>query len=173
MRFRKLRIAWSVAWAIACVLLIVLWVRSYLLFDQFIRRRATTDYVAFTSFQGRFVIGMSNDPELQWVFKQRWSRRAFRTSDWDAALSGPVAFFPATTNPQVSKLIHWPRYDSRPFLGPGNYTEFVLPYWLISLSVGAIATLPWLRWPQRFSLRTLLIATTLVAVVLGLIVAVL
>ncbi len=31
----------------------------------------------------------------------------------------------------------------------------------------ALAALPWLRW--RFSLRTLLIATTLVAVVLGLI----
>jgi hypothetical protein len=29
MRFRKLRIAWSVAWGILCLLLIALWVRSY------------------------------------------------------------------------------------------------------------------------------------------------
>src|SRR4051812_22362745 len=29
MRFRKLRVAWSVFWGVACVLLIVLWVRSY------------------------------------------------------------------------------------------------------------------------------------------------
>src|SRR5690349_1139434 len=29
MRFRKLRFAWSVMWGLACVLLIVLWVRSY------------------------------------------------------------------------------------------------------------------------------------------------
>jgi hypothetical protein len=29
MRYRKLRIAWSVGCAIACVLLCVLWVRSY------------------------------------------------------------------------------------------------------------------------------------------------
>ena len=29
MRFRKLRIAWSVFWGLAAVLLIVLWVRSY------------------------------------------------------------------------------------------------------------------------------------------------
>jgi hypothetical protein len=29
MRLRKLRIAWSVGWGLACVLLIVLWVRSY------------------------------------------------------------------------------------------------------------------------------------------------
>src|SRR5690348_8525325 len=29
MRFRKLRIAWSVVWGLAAVLLIVFWVRSY------------------------------------------------------------------------------------------------------------------------------------------------
>src|SRR4051812_39579519 len=29
LRFRKSRIAWSVFWGLACVLLIVLWVRSY------------------------------------------------------------------------------------------------------------------------------------------------
>src|SRR6478672_8285240 len=34
MRFRKLRIAWSVACGIACVLLIVLWVRSYWRFNR-------------------------------------------------------------------------------------------------------------------------------------------
>jgi hypothetical protein len=34
MRFRKLRIAWSVACAIACVLLIALWVRSYWAVDK-------------------------------------------------------------------------------------------------------------------------------------------
>jgi hypothetical protein len=43
----------------------------------------------------------------------------------------------------------------------------VLPYPLIVVLVTAIAAAPWIRW--RFSLRTLLIATTLVAVVLGLI----
>src|SRR4051794_10959899 len=35
MRFRKLRIAWSVMCLIACVLLIVLWVRSYWWADVF------------------------------------------------------------------------------------------------------------------------------------------
>ena len=36
MRFRKLRIAWSVACGIACVLLIVLWVRSHWLWDSLV-----------------------------------------------------------------------------------------------------------------------------------------
>jgi hypothetical protein len=40
-----------------------------------------------------------------------------------------------------------------------------IPYWPIALVVSVAATLPWI--PRRFSLRTLLIATTLVAVVLG------
>src|SRR5262245_8875502 len=35
MRFRKLRIAWSVVWGVAAVLLLVLWVRSYWRLDEF------------------------------------------------------------------------------------------------------------------------------------------
>ena len=44
----------------------------------------------------------------------------------------------------------------------------VVPIWILVVSSAALAVLPWLRW--RFSLRTLLIATTLVAVGLGVIV---
>src|SRR4051794_37994418 len=33
MKYRKLRIAWSVFWGVACVLLIALWVRSYSIGD--------------------------------------------------------------------------------------------------------------------------------------------
>jgi len=44
-----------------------------------------------------------------------------------------------------------------------------IPYWLLLLGTAALAALPWLRW--RFSLRTLLIATTLVAMAVALIMA--
>ena len=43
-----------------------------------------------------------------------------------------------------------------------------IPFWLPTLFVGVLAGVPWLRY--RFSLRTLLIATTLIAMVLGVIV---
>ena len=43
-----------------------------------------------------------------------------------------------------------------------------VPHWFLAILLASIATAPWLRW--RFSLRTLLIATTLVAVVLAIIV---
>jgi hypothetical protein len=59
-------------------------------------------------------------------------------------------------------------------LSPANFEliaiggGIALPYWLLVITFAATTTLPWLRW--RFSLRTLLIATTLVAIVLGLVV---
>ena len=50
-----------------------------------------------------------------------------------------------------------------------RYSLWVIPYWFPAFVCGIAAVLPWWRrttW--SFSLRTLLIATTLVAVVLGL-----
>jgi hypothetical protein len=46
----------------------------------------------------------------------------------------------------------------------------VTPHWFwvsVSLSIGAF---PWIHWSKRFSLRTLLIATTLVALGLGVVI---
>jgi hypothetical protein len=45
-----------------------------------------------------------------------------------------------------------------------------VPYWFIVLVTAAFSVAPWIQWSKRFSLRTLLIAMTLVAVVLGLVV---
>jgi hypothetical protein len=42
-----------------------------------------------------------------------------------------------------------------------------LPHWFVALLFAALAALPWIR--PTFSLRTLLIATTLIAVLLGLV----
>ena len=106
--FRKLRIAWSVAWGIAAVLLIALWVRSYG-HDDFLVKTASPGFPILESSEGRFTYFPS----------------------------------PSTTSSDV-------------------------PYWLPVVTFTALATAPWLRrisW--RFSLRTLLIATTLVGVGLG------
>ena len=148
MRFRKLRIAWSVLCGIACVLLIVLWVRSYWWWDTV--QGPLLDGVQFSagSHHGRLAIGtdafeIAQSTELgatkcaivlrnSRYFKQDYSIGfAFFHSDGSWAIHIPHWF-------AIDGLAH----SSRPH--------------------------PWLRW--RFSLRTLLIATTLVAVVLGLIV---
>jgi hypothetical protein len=44
------------------------------------------------------------------------------------------------------------------------------PTWLLVILIGSIAAVPWIRWSWRFSLRTMLIVTTLVAMALGFIV---
>ena len=52
----------------------------------------------------------------------------------------------------------------------GWWLDVTVPISFIALVVGTCAAIPWIGWSNRFSLRTLLIATTLVAVVLGAIV---
>jgi len=47
--------------------------------------------------------------------------------------------------------------------------DVVIPYWTLTLLAAIFAAVPWISWKKRFSLRTLLIATTLVAVALGVI----
>ncbi len=62
MRFRKLRIAWSVGCGVLCLLLIVLWVRSYWRLDVWVRNnnltstivRADTGLITFS--QSKFQI---------------------------------------------------------------------------------------------------------------------
>jgi hypothetical protein len=43
----------------------------------------------------------------------------------------------------------------------------VIPCWMPVVFMGTLATIPWIPWSRRYSLRTLLILTTLVAVLLG------
>ena len=66
MRFRKLRIAWSVGWGIACVLLIVLWVRSYWWVDMLSASHAETTCSRFDSRQGR-VAFLRNDHRIMTI----------------------------------------------------------------------------------------------------------
>jgi hypothetical protein len=47
----------------------------------------------------------------------------------------------------------------------------IIPAWLVVLLAAAVAAAPWFRWTGRFSLRSMLVATALVAAVLGILVA--
>jgi hypothetical protein len=48
-----------------------------------------------------------------------------------------------------------------------NGWYLLLPHWFLALFCATLAAAAWIPWPARFGLRTLLIATTLVAVALG------
>jgi hypothetical protein len=115
MKYRKLPIAWTVAWWILAVLLVVLWVRSYSL-----------------------------------SYKSQEGQRFISLNGWLAIM------------------------DNSEYASAGDTDNGIpIPYWLLTLPIIVIAInslRPWRDGLRRFSLRTLLIATTLVAVMLGLIV---
>jgi hypothetical protein len=141
MRFRKQRIAWSVACGIACVLLILFWVRSYRVID--VVHWTTSTRITFVSEIGIIQVSRSKSIAI-----------GARTWEWHT-LTDFMGAFPRT----------WSFNSSR------DGFRFSFPHRLPIAISGVLAVAPWmrqLRW--RFSLRTLLIATTLIAVVLGLIV---
>ena len=56
MKYRKLRIAWSVAWGVMAVLVCVMWVRSYWRGDYVNWVRSAPHGIQFKSFNGYFEI---------------------------------------------------------------------------------------------------------------------
>jgi hypothetical protein len=71
MRFRKLRIAWSVGWGVACVQLIVLWVRSYWWVDGFGANLGPRFSVGVGSAPGAFGVGFYTEPLPDaWIFRE-------------------------------------------------------------------------------------------------------
>ena len=59
------------------------------------------------------------------------------------------------------RVSHFALYDDR------WVTAIVVPHWLAASISAALAVIPWTSQKWSFSLRTLLIAITLIAVVLG------
>jgi hypothetical protein len=143
MRFRKLRIAFSAMCLIACVLLIVLWVRSYWYWDNLDNNAARSiDSHSIDSLSGYLLLDEQiSVPVPNWMERSR---------------SGSL----------LGTSIEWSTLSADGATARGIGTA--IPDWLPVLVAAVFAIIPWLRW--RFSLRTLLIATTLVAAVLGLIV---
>jgi hypothetical protein len=151
MRFRKLRIAWSVAWGIACVLLIVFWVRSYWYLDTGYCQLFQSPTIAAMSVEGRFLIGVEQPGSsgTQLGFGSR-SLKAVPREVIPMGMDKSKFGFNAKTY-AIGWILEAP------------------PCSIVGIGLFAVAV-PWIRWPKHFTLRTLLIATTLVAVVLGLIV---
>ena len=149
MRFRKLRIAWSVICGIACVLLIVLWVRSYWWADLLAYRRGQT-YVAVATGRGIAC--------FRWNSWQPWVTVGNKLGC--ELLGGPSGTIDSRLKP-----LEW-RRDTDPTTVFGLLIS--VPCWCCVAFFATLSAVAWIRW--RFRLRTLLIATTLVAMVLGLIV---
>jgi hypothetical protein len=146
-RYRKLRIAWSVVWGIAAVLLVVLWVRSYRNCDQC---------------WGHFPNGTTF--EIDSISGYVWAGIVY----WN--YPSPLML----TTSQLSKeseekYANLPKFRFMEQIGGSGLGTcvFAAPHWFLIILALGVAAVSWAPW--RFSLRTLLIATMLVAVGLGLI----
>src|SRR5262245_28994916 len=157
MKFRKLRIAWSVFWSLACVLLVVLWVRSFWKCDELKWQRNGTN-LSFTSFRGRIGgFGMDWDGDPQGITYENWEIGKDSQVDYNDGTGRPLPSFLGFRSSWVSAPI------------PLDTSTLVVPYWFPTFASAVAALAPWMRHLKwHFTLRTLLIATTLVAVLLGL-----
>jgi hypothetical protein len=143
---RKLQIAFSVVCGIVSLLLIVLLVRSYRRLE-ILEKRTGLQAVQISSVKGRIAIARL-EPRTYVIGRPYLNVVAGDAADWR---KGGVLGFA--------------------YYNDGSITAFIAPHCLLALLAAALAVIPWISRSWRFSLRSLLIATTLVAVVLGLAVA--
>jgi hypothetical protein len=142
-----LRIACTAVCGLAAVLLVVLWVRSYWWYHSI--SVPSPARVIVQSLLGTVTVIKYPPPKpLGYVLKGGW--KVFAVEDLR------IPYSPLPPIPQWSYKVDQTQFT------------FGFPYWFAVTVFSIIAGLPWLRW--RFSLRTMLIAMTLVAVVLGLVV---
>jgi hypothetical protein len=163
MRFRKLRIAWSVACGVICLLLILLWVRSYFRLDR-IEWRFSRGIMS-NSFRGQLGISWI---KYRSALPAEFQGITFRSSPIVPGPNGTkVNYNDGSGRPLPSLLGFKSSWISAPVRR--RVSTFVTPYWFPTLLSGIVASISLWRSSLRFSLRTMLIATTLVAVMLGII----
>ncbi len=144
MKYKKLRIGWSEGWGLVALLLVGLWVRRYWRTDslQTIKLSQKTVMASgrgFVMFDSQYYVGP--------IIDRIWKFDSLPTK-YDEQFPSPsfLGFFLQSSD--INLLI-------------------IVPYWcliFISAIVAGLAVTP-LHW--HFSLRTLLLATTILALALG------
>jgi hypothetical protein len=155
MRRRLLSIA-SIVCLVAFVALMGMWVRSYYWSDCIGWSNKKSFVIAFTSLHGRVRFLQLNLPPgthlgYTRIFVQLPAKGVMFDTDNDIERPGAVA----------SSRFYW---SSR-----ASDKTVAVPFWFLVVASGSLAMLLRMRWPLRFSLRSMLIATTFLAVVLGMI----
>jgi hypothetical protein len=155
---RKLQIAFSVTCGILCLLLIALWVRSIRTVDYLYPIYDPIEVVLWSS-EGKVRFEVWNVGKAQ--FRNADFRDYFFSGRFTVLERSKSRYRSAGRYPMPTDTVLGFRWYS--------WRAFYVPYWFPIMLFAVLATVPWLPW--QFSLRTLLIAMTLVAMMLGLIVA--
>jgi hypothetical protein len=133
------------------VALCVLWVRSYFYSDTLHFVKVNVRGFVFNSYWGGIThlapSSMSIADKFTALDVIEWSSMPIG-SDWDTDLGRVCGF--------------------RGPIRPTHPLRFTVPHWFLVLIASTFAAAPWLsKMRSSFSLRTLLLATTLLAIVLG------
>ena len=141
MRYRKLRIAWLLLCCGACALLVAIWLRSYW---------RELDLAAPVG-TANGIYAEVNTGEIFITFGPTLKNYGWYISEVTQA-SG-----------------HETDYMICGFCVGKSVSDFLVqvPMWFTAVVPAVFAAVPLMRWSNRFSLRTLLLAATLIAVVLG------
>jgi hypothetical protein len=151
--FRNFRIVFSIGCGITFVLLILLWVRSYWWCDIAYYRPGPNAMFLVRSSEGKVSFG-------------DWSRRVGTMgAPPSIGLSRRASYVGERADVDLSgfgKIFREFAYDR---------VGYQVPDWFLVILAAGLGSSFWLsRWKGRFSLRTLLIALTLVAALLGMMV---
>lgn len=162
MKYRKLRIAWSVCWGVVCVLLFCLWVRSFWWVELYVGQVSSQRFIGIGILPGAFGGTIDSAPNSFSMPTDEWLKNTERTLSRIAANKERIL----KKYPHANRAPPLPsRFWGIFFIGLGGVW---VPFWFLGILTATLAALPWLRF--QFSVRTLLLATTAVAVVFGLIV---
>jgi hypothetical protein len=141
---RLLRIAVTVGSLLAAIALTALWLRSYRVHDIVWGWFPFRGYLQINSTVGELnLIANAERQKFKWQHKSR--EPTVNDRHWYFKLDRESRF--------------------------GWWLDITVPHWFPASVLVIFAAIPLIPWSRRFSLRTLLLATTLVAVVLGLVVA--
>ena len=151
MKYRKLRIAWSVWWGVVAVLLCALWCRTYSWIDRFSRQTGTQTWTV-RSIYGRASLRVESE---------RFTAMAGEWRHHVAPIDAVTRRKQGVLFPVGGKLGFYHDHGS-------TVHTWAAPYWAPFSLSAVLAVLPWLRhFRYGFSLRTLLIATTVSSAALG------
>ena len=161
MRFRSLRIAWSIAWGSLAILLVVLWSRSQNWLDFVSGPAPGNRTVAVGTMPGTIAFA---------EIDSSWNPHVFNRWEWRSETMEVLQDLRRDSQASGASVDHFTSEDFHKVwsIGQGNIKTIPI-LWTIALSI-ALAPISLIPWSSRFTLRTLLVATTLVAAMLRLIV---
>jgi hypothetical protein len=155
---RRLRIAVTAVSGTLCLLLIALWMRSYWRADEL----TLASRLRLTSIYGH--IQYVTAPIL---FEKPWDYLSWRPSKGEIrAVTKTEAMLNDLDKKKIAHLSAVLGIGG-PSVRPSAAWLGSVPYWSVVCVAATLTIAIWIPWSNRFSLRTLLLTTTLVAILLG------